>query len=102
MRNHRGTPLSTSSIRPDTNNRRKPAPAMPDWGPDPKSLLTLTHSTPKLPGASWCLFPARVGIFSFVNNMIKVLFSICTLIWRVNNYVSRQGKVEIGEMKVQL
>ena len=40
-----------------------------------------------------CLFPARVGIFSFVNNMIKVLFPICTLIWRVNNYVSRQGKV---------
>ena len=39
------------------------------------------------------LFPARVGIFSFVNNMIKVLFPICTLIWRVNNYVSRQGKV---------
>ena len=49
-----------------------------------------------------CLFPARVGIFSFVNNMIKVLFPICTLIWRVNNYVSRQGKVYIGEMKVQL
>ena len=40
-----------------------------------------------------CLFPNRVGIFSFVNNMIKVLFPICTLIWRVNNYVSRQGKV---------
>ena len=49
-----------------------------------------------------CLFPARVGIFSFVNNMIKVLFPICTLIWRVNNYVSRQGKVQIGEIKVQL
>ena len=28
-----------------------------------------------------------------INNMIKVLFPICTLIWRVNNYVSRQGKV---------
>ena len=49
-----------------------------------------------------CLFPARVGIFSFLkNNMIKVLFPLCTLIWRVNNYVSRQGKVKIGEMKVQ-
>ena len=48
-----------------------------------------------------CLFPARVGIFSLVSNMIKVLFPICTLIWRVNNYVSRQGKVLIGEMKVQ-
>ena len=31
--------------------------------------------------------------FSLVNNMIKVLFPICTLIWRVSNYVSRQGKV---------
>ena len=30
--------------------------------------------------------------FSFVNNMIKVLFSICTLNWRVSNYVSRQAK----------
>ena len=49
-----------------------------------------------------CLFPARVGIFSLIYKMIKVLFPICTLIWRVNNYVSRQGKVLIGEMKVQL
>ena len=40
--------------------------------------------------------------FSLINNMIKVLFSICTLIWRVNSYVSRRGKVKIGEMKVQL
>ena len=31
--------------------------------------------------------------FSLINNMIKVLFPICTMIWRVNNYVSRQGKV---------
>ena len=31
--------------------------------------------------------------FSLIHNMIKVLFPICTLIWRVNNYVSRQGKV---------
>ena len=30
--------------------------------------------------------------FSLINNMIKVLFRICTLIWRVNNYVFRQGK----------
>ena len=30
--------------------------------------------------------------FSFINNMIKVLFFICTLNWRVNNYVSRQGE----------
>ena len=32
-------------------------------------------------------------LFPLINNMIKVLFPICTLIWRVNNYVSRQGKV---------
>ena len=40
--------------------------------------------------------------FSLMNIMIKVLFPICTLMWRVNNYVSRQGKVKIGEIKVQL
>ena len=40
--------------------------------------------------------------FYFINNMIKVLFPIFTLIWRVNNYVSRQRKVYIGEMKVVL
>ena len=30
--------------------------------------------------------------FSFIYNIIKVLSPICTLIWRINNYVSRQGK----------
>ena len=40
-----------------------------------------------------CLFPARVGISPLINNMIKVLFPICTLIWCVSNYVSRQGMV---------
>ena len=30
--------------------------------------------------------------FSFIDNMIKVLFPICTLNCRVNNYVSRQRK----------
>ena len=39
---------------------------------------------------------------TLINYMIKVLFPICTLIWRVNNYVSRQGKVQIGEIKVQV
>ena len=38
----------------------------------------------------------------FINIMIKVLFPICTLIWRVNNSVSRQAKVKIGEIKAQL
>ena len=30
--------------------------------------------------------------FSFVNNINKALFPVCTLNWRVNKYVSRQGK----------
>ena len=30
--------------------------------------------------------------FSFIDNMIKLLFPMCSLNWRVNNYVSRQGK----------
>ena len=30
--------------------------------------------------------------FSFIVNLIEVLFPICTLIWRVNIYVSHQGK----------
>ena len=30
--------------------------------------------------------------FSFIDNMIKVLFPVCTLIWRLNNYVSLQEK----------
>ena len=38
-------------------------------------------------------FPPESASFSLINNMIKVFFPICTLIWRVNNYVSRQGKV---------
>ena len=29
--------------------------------------------------------------FSFIDKNTKALFPICTLIWRVNNYVSRQG-----------
>ena len=30
--------------------------------------------------------------FSFIDNINKVIFPICTLNWRVNIYVSRQGK----------
>ena len=30
--------------------------------------------------------------FSFIDKMIKVLFPIGTLIWRVNNYIFRQRK----------
>ena len=32
-------------------------------------------------------FPPESTSFSLINNMIEVLFPICTLIWRVNNYV---------------
>ena len=32
-------------------------------------------------------FPPESASFSLINNMSKVLFPICTLIWRVNNYV---------------
>ena len=38
-------------------------------------------------------FPPESASFSLINIMIKVLFPICTLIWRENNYVSRQEKV---------
>ena len=31
-------------------------------------------------------------LFSFIDNVIKVFFPNFTLIWRVNNYVSREGK----------
>ena len=31
--------------------------------------------------------------FSFIANMIEVLFPLCALTWRVKNYVSRQEKV---------
>ena len=34
----------------------------------------------------------RSGHFSSVDIMIEVIFPICTLNWRVNNYVFRQGK----------
>ena len=36
-------------------------------------------------------FPPESASFPLINNMIKVLFPTCTLIWRVNNYFSRQG-----------
>ena len=36
--------------------------------------------------------PHQSWHFPFLDNIIKVLFPICTLIWRVNNDVCRQGK----------
>ena len=53
-------------------------------------------------GRKGVYFPPESASFSSINNMIKVLFPNCTLIWRVNNYVSCQGKVQIGEVKVRL
>ena len=50
MRNHGGTPHNNSSISIDTYHRRKPAPAMPDCGHDPRSQLKPTHSEPKVSG----------------------------------------------------
>ena len=44
-------------------------------------------------GRKGVYFPPESASFLLINNMVKVLFPICTLIWRVNNYVSRQGKV---------
>ena len=44
-------------------------------------------------GRKGVYFPPESATFALINNMIKVFFPICTLIWRVNNYVSRQGKV---------
>ena len=32
------------------------------------------------------------GNFPFIDKMIKVLLLLCTLIWRVSNYISRQAK----------
>ena len=37
-------------------------------------------------------FPPMSEYFPFVDNMSKVFFPLCTLIWRVIKYVSRQGK----------
>ena len=44
-------------------------------------------------GRKGVCFPPESASFPLINTMIKVLFPICTLIWRVNTYVSHQGKV---------
>ena len=48
--------------------------------------------TEEMDGKS-CLFPARVGISDFEVMMYELLFPVCALTWRVNDYVSRQEKV---------
>ena len=50
-----------------------------------------------------CFFPSIVGIFSFKFKRIKLLFPFCTLIWRLNNYVSRQAKgIKRGNLSTNL
>ena len=44
-------------------------------------------------GRKGVYFPPESASFTLIYSMIEVLFPICTLIQRVNNYVSRQGKV---------
>ena len=56
------------------------------------SKVGKTHPMKEENGWKICLLLARVGIFYFDIVIYKVLFPICTLTWRVHNYVSRQGK----------
>ena len=46
-------------------------------------------------------FPPESALLPLMLYISTVLFPICTLAWRVNIYVSRQEKVQIGETKVQ-
>ena len=40
--------------------------------------------------------------FYLINIMIKVLFPICTLIWRVNNYVSAKKGINRGNESTRI
>ena len=42
-------------------------------------------------GRKGVYFSPESASFPLINNLIEVFFPICTMIWRVNNYVSRQG-----------
>ena len=46
-------------------------------------------------------FPPASALSPLMLYFSTVLFPICTLTWRANNYVSRRKKVKIGETKVQ-
>ena len=46
-------------------------------------------------------FPPESALLPLMLYLSTVLFPICTLTWRANNFVSRQEKVKIGETKVQ-
>ena len=43
-------------------------------------------------GWKYVCFRPEWAFFVFVVNIKKVIFPICTLTWRLNNYVSRRGK----------
>ena len=47
-------------------------------------------------------FPPESALSPLMLYFSTVLFPICTLTWRANNYLSRQEKVQIRETKVQL
>ena len=46
-------------------------------------------------------FPPESAFSTLMLHFKKVLFPVCTLNWRVNNYVSRQEKVKKEKMKIQ-
>ena len=46
-------------------------------------------------------FPPESAFPLLCSHFLRVLFPICTLTWLVNNYVFRQEKVKIVELKVQ-
>ena len=52
-------------------------------------------------GRKGVYFPPESATFPLINNMIKLLILVCTVNWRANIYVSRQGKVLIREIKIQ-
>ena len=46
-------------------------------------------------------FPPESALLPLMLYFSTVLFPICTLTWRANNFVSRQEEVLLGETKVQ-
>ena len=56
-----------------------------------RAQMEKTHSGKKdMDGEVFIARQSR--LFSFLNNMIKRLLPICSLNWRLDNYVSRQRK----------
>ena len=63
-------------------------------GLDPYIFLSMMEKTRSMKGEmdGEVFVSHQIRHFTFKDNMIKVLFPISTLTWRVSNYVSRQGK----------